>query len=91
MAIDESLVAVAGRQVKQDRLTRSWYRACDKAKVPRIRLHDAQHACATLLHLDGVPIVVIAAWLGHVDEDFTLRTYAPSQNDALTLAAASLK
>ncbi|MFI8696701.1 tyrosine-type recombinase/integrase [Dietzia maris] len=80
-----------GRQVKPDRLTRSWYRACDKAKVPRIRLHDARHTCATLLHLDGVPIVVIAAWLGHVDAGFTLRTYAHSQNDALKLAAASLK
>lgn len=80
-----------GRQVKPDRLTRSWYRACDKAGVPRIRLHDARHTCATLLHLDGVPIVVIAAWLGHVDAGFTLRTYAHSQNDALKLAAASLK
>lgn len=80
-----------GRQVKPDRLTRSWYRACAKAKVPRIRLHDARHTCATLMHLDGVPIVVIAAWLGHVDAGFTLRTYAHSQNDALKLAAASLK
>ncbi|MBB1013022.1 site-specific integrase [Dietzia kunjamensis] len=79
-----------GRQVKPDRLTRSWYRACDKAGVPRIRLHDARHTCATLLHLQGVPIAVIAAWLGHVDASFTLRTYAHSQNDALKLAAASI-
>lgn len=80
-----------GRQVKPDRLTRNWQRACDTAGVPRIRLHDARHTCATLMHLDGVPIVVISAWLGHVDAGFTMRTYAHSQNDALKLAAASLK
>ena len=42
------------------------------------------------MHLQGVPIVVVAAWLGHADPAFTMRTYVHSQNDALK-AAASLQ
>lgn len=80
-----------GRQVKPDRLSRGWSAACKKADVPGIRLHDARHTCATLMHLDGVPIVVIAAWLGHVDAGFTMRTYAHSQPDALKIAAKSFE
>ncbi|MFC7754453.1 tyrosine-type recombinase/integrase [Tsukamurella soli] len=57
---------------------------------PHLRLHDARHSCATLMHMRGVPVAVIAAWLGHQDAGFTLRTYAHSTNDALTDAAAVL-
>lgn len=42
------------------------------------------------MHMRGVPVVVIAAWLGHRDAGFTLRTYAHSTNDALADAAAVL-
>lgn len=42
------------------------------------------------MHLSGVPTVVIAAWLGHQDPGFTLRTYAHSNHDALADAAAML-
>ena len=42
------------------------------------------------MHLRGVPVVVIAAWLGHQVAGFTLRTYAHSTNDALADAAAVL-
>jgi hypothetical protein len=47
-----------------------------------------RHSCATLTHMRGVPVVVIAAWLGHQDAGFTLRTYAHSTNSALADAAA---
>lgn len=51
------------------------------------------HAIAarpTLMHLNGVPTVVIAAWLGHQDPGFTLRTYAHSNDTALVDAGAIL-
>ena len=32
------------------------------AGVSPVRLHDARHTCATLMHLEGVPIAVIAAY-----------------------------
>jgi integrase len=42
------------------------------------------------MHLEGVPVTVIAAWLGHADAAFTMRTYIHSQDDALTAAAGAL-
>ena len=47
--------------------------------------------CGTLMHLQGVPIVVVSAWLGHADPAFTMRTYVRSQNDSLKIAAATLQ
>jgi len=43
-----------------------------------------------LLHLQGVPVAVIAAWSGHADASFTMRTYVHSQDDALMAAAEAL-
>jgi integrase len=68
-----------------------WRAICVEAKVPKIRLHDARHTCGTLMHMQGVPIVVISAWLGHVDPAFTMRTYVHNQDEALKLAAATLQ
>ena len=47
-----------------------------------VRLHDARHSCATLMHLRGTPTAVIAAWLGHASAAFTMATYAHSQDEA---------
>jgi integrase len=60
------------------------------AGVPPVRLHDARHTCGTLMHLEGVPIAVIAAWLGHASSRFTIATYVHSQEPALADAARSL-
>ncbi|EOM74464.1 hypothetical protein Rrhod_4266 [Rhodococcus rhodnii LMG 5362] len=59
--------------------------------LDRIRLHDARHTCGTMMHMQAVPIVVVAAWLGHSDPAFTMRTYVHSQNEALTTTAASVQ
>lgn len=55
-----------------------------------MRLHDARHTCATLMHLQGVPIALVAAWLGHADVSFTLRTYVHAQPEALEVGGAQL-
>lgn len=68
-------------------LTLAWKAALEAANLPHVRLHDARHSCATLMHLNGVPAVVIAAWLGHRDAAFTLRTYAHSNPSELSAAA----
>jgi integrase len=41
------------------------------------------------MHLQGVPIALVAAWLGHADVSFTLRTYVHAQPEALEVAARS--
>ena len=68
-------------------LTFRWGKLLDELGIGRVRLHDARHSCATLMHLRAVPIAVIAAWLGHASAAFTLSVYAHSQNDALKAAA----
>ncbi|MFC9761381.1 tyrosine-type recombinase/integrase [Rhodococcus jostii] len=81
----------AGRGYHPDTISDYWRAVCKKAGVPPIRLHDARHTCGTLMHLQGVPIAVISAWLGHSDSAFTMRTYMHSQDNALKAAAASLQ
>jgi integrase len=80
----------AGQPYHPDTLSKMWAKAVATAGVPRIRLHDARHTCGTTMHLHGVPAAVIAAWLGHADVAFTMRTYVHSQPNALADGAQSL-
>ncbi|NEW53748.1 site-specific integrase [Nocardia cyriacigeorgica] len=81
----------AGRSYHPDTLTDYWEKITKTAGVRRIRLHDARHTCGTLMHLQHVPIAVIAEWLGHADSAFTMRTYVHSQDGALAAAAGTLE
>jgi integrase len=80
----------AGEPYTPDTLTRMWHKIARAAGVRQIRLHDARHSCGTALHLRGVPLAVIAKWLGHADAGTTARIYAHSQDDALRAAGVSL-
>jgi integrase len=71
-------------------LSRYWRDAVKGAGVRHIKLHAARHTCATLMHLDGVPTAVIAAWIGHRDATLTMRLYVHSQGEALKAAGATL-
>jgi len=79
----------AGEPYHPSTLSTMWQAAIKDLDVPQVRLHDARHTCATLMHLQGVPIALVAAWLGHADVSFTLRTYVHAQPEALELAARS--
>jgi integrase len=79
----------AGEPYHPSTMSTMWQAAIKKLDVPQVRLHDARHTCATLMHLQGVPIALVAAWLGHADVSFTLRTYVHAQPEALKLAASS--
>ena len=82
----------AGEPYHPSTLTKFWSAAIRALDVPQLRLHDARHTCATLMlmHLQNVPIAMAAAWLGHTDVSFTLRTYVHAQPEALLEAAQSL-
>lgn len=71
-------------------LSRYWREMLADHDMRHIRLHDARHTCATLMHLQGVPVSVIAAWIGHADASLTMKLYAHSQDDALRDAARSM-
>jgi integrase len=89
---DSGYLAVneAGEPYTPGALTNMWHRLTATAGVRPIRLHDARHSCGTALHLRGVPMAVIAKWLGHADASITARIYAHSQDDALRAASATL-
>ncbi|WP_100520572.1 tyrosine-type recombinase/integrase [Mycobacteroides abscessus] len=80
----------AGEPYNPAVLSRYWAKAVAAAGMRHLKLHGGRHTAATLMHLDGVPVAVIAAWIGHSDPTLTLRVYAHSQNDALKAAGASL-
>jgi integrase len=51
--------------------------ACKAAKIkPAVRFHDLRHTHGSALAMKGVPLVVIAAQLGHADTRMTERHYA---------------
>jgi integrase len=77
------VVNEAGQPYTPDTLTRMWHKLTKAAGVRPIRLHDARHSCGTALHLRGVPMAVIAKWLGHADAA-PGRVVAGSQHDAGT-------
>ena len=79
----------AGRPLSPHALTSRWSRMLCAADVPPVRLHAARHRCGTLAHLEGVPIAVIAAWLGDASSA-TMATYVHSQEPALANAARRL-
>ncbi|MCV7342965.1 recombinase XerD [Mycolicibacterium rhodesiae] len=89
---DSGYVAVneAGNPYTPDTLSRMWHKNTKTAKVRPIRLHDARHSCGTAMHLRGVPLAVIAKWLGHADAETTARIYAHSQDAELRAAGVTL-
>jgi integrase len=80
----------AGQPYTPGVLTHMWRKLAKTAGVRPIRLHEARHSCGTALHLRGVPLAVIAKWLGHADPAITARIYTHSQDEALAAAGASL-
>jgi integrase len=80
----------AGQPYSPGVLSRYWRETVEAAGLRHIKLHAARHTCATLMHLQGVPVAVIAAWIGHKDASLTMRLYAHSQFAALQDAGASL-
>lgn len=80
----------AGQPYTPGALTHMWGKLTMVAGVRRIRLHDARHTAGTAMHLRGVPMAVVAKWLGHTDASFTARIYAHSQDDELRAAGQTL-
>ncbi|BBY95188.1 integrase [Mycobacterium gallinarum] len=76
----------AGEPYHPQVLSRYWRDAVTLAGLRPIKLHAARHTAATAMHLAGVPVAVIAAWIGHKDASLTMRLYAHSQDDALRAA-----
>jgi integrase len=72
------LVDEAGEPAKTGQFRRAAYRLMRAAKVRKVRLYDARHACLTYLAVSGVPDVIVSAWAGHADLSIAKRVYVHS-------------
>lgn len=54
----------------------AWYRALERAPVPRIRFHDLRHTHASLLLAQGTHPKIVSERLGHSTITLTLDTYS---------------
>src|SRR5262249_52406679 len=52
-----------------------WYSLLTWAGLPRIRIHDLRHTCATLLLARGINVKVVSEMLGHANIAITLSIY----------------
>ena len=59
----------------------------DAADLPWVTFHTFRHTCASLLFAAGRDVAQVAAWLGHADPGFTLRTYVHLMDEGVGDAA----
>jgi integrase len=80
-----------GRPSDPARLRRVWYRLMRQGGVPKIKPYTAsRHAAGSYLAYQGVSPDIIAAWLGHSDASFTMRTYVHARPEDLAAARDAL-
>lgn len=78
---------VTGRVTDPRSLNRMLTILCRDAHVPRVRVHDLRHTCASLLLAQGVDARTIMEMLGHSTITMTLDTYAHVMDTTLRSAA----
>lgn len=67
-----------------------WYRLCDQAGVPRVRLHDLRHGFVTHLRELNIQDEAVSALVGHSSVAITLALYGrstPAMQDAAIRAS----
>jgi integrase len=77
----------------QNTVGHQWRRACRRAGVEGVTLHDLRHFCASGLIAAGCDVVTVQRALGHAKATTTLNTYAhlwPNAEDRTRHAAADL-
>src|SRR5262245_30860052 len=96
----EDYVFVSGRPQRMARgnpyhpstFTNNFEKACRKAGLPRIALHDSRHTVATVGGRSGVvDLKTMQAMLGHADPKILIDTYTHYVSDAGREAAVSLE
>jgi integrase len=80
-----------GAPLEPAKLRRVWYRLMREAKVRKVKPYTAsRHAAGSYLAHAGVSPDIIAAWLGHTDSSFTMRTYVHARPEDLAAASVAL-
>lgn len=81
--------SVIGTPLDQRNLLREFKDLLKAAGLPEIRFHDLRHTAATLMLLNGIPLLVVSRRLGHAKPSITLDIYGHAlpgmQNEAAAL------
>lgn len=86
-AADYVLCDELGQPLDPAKLRRVWYRLMRQAGVRKIKPYTAsRHSAGTYLSNMGVSPAIIAAWLGHTDASFTMKTYVHARPEDLATA-----
>lgn len=73
---DRVFTSALGRPLQRHNLhNRVLAPARERVELPWVSFHTFRHTCASLLFDHGRNVAQVAAWLGHTDPAFTLRTY----------------
>ncbi|WP_432013761.1 site-specific integrase [Streptomyces cucumeris] len=72
----------SGRPIEPRNLNRSFERIAESAGLPRVRLHDTRHGCASLLFAAGVAPRVVMEILGHSQIAVTMNVYTHVNDDS---------
>lgn len=72
----------SGRPIEPRNLNRSFERIAESAELPRVRLHDTRHGCASLLFAAGIAPRVVMEILGHSQIAVTMNVYTHVNDDS---------
>ncbi|MFD7548551.1 tyrosine-type recombinase/integrase [Streptomyces sp. NPDC059816] len=72
---DHVFTTRSGRPIEPRNLYRSFLRIGSSAKLPKVRLHDTRHGCASLLFAAGVAPRTVMEILGHSQIAVTMNVY----------------
>lgn len=70
-----------GRPIEPRNLYRSFLRIAETAGLPKVRLHDTRHGCASLLFAAGVAPRTVMEILGHSQIAVTMNIYTHVSDD----------
>ena len=79
-----------GKFYKPDSMTQKWERFMIANGLPKVRLHDLRHSCATAMIDAGVDAVTVKDTLGHSDVTTTMKFYVHSTQSMSKRAAETM-
>ncbi|MFD7051617.1 tyrosine recombinase XerC [Streptomyces mirabilis] len=78
---DHVFTTRSGRPIEPRNLYRSFLRIAASAALPKVRLHDTRHGCASLLFAAGVAPRTVMEILGHSQIAVTMNVYTHVSDD----------
>jgi integrase len=83
-------VTETGAPIHPSNLLKHFHKTLAAAELPKVRIHDLRHTCATLMLDTGIPLVTVSKILGHSSVAVTAKIYAHALDKSKASAIATL-